>query len=135
MKIKRTLLLRTTNFIHLMWHHIQYDSRALKEFAHLLLGRLILEAGVLEVISTHGLVFVIGGAQKLYGFLDGHCTAVYLVTTYSMLKRNAALIEFLAEKATSVLVVIRKESNTKCKILSHKPCCESLLHFSVSKKK
>lgn len=113
------MVLRKSSFGHLMWHHIQCDSRALKEFAHLLLGRLILEAGVLEVVSTHGLVFVIRGAQKLYGFLDGHCTAIYLITTYSVLKRNTALVECLAKRATSVLGIIRKESITKCKILSH----------------
>lgn len=62
-----------------------------------MLGRLILEAGVLEVISPHGLVFVIRGAQELYGFLDGHRATIYLVTTYSVSKRKAVLIESSAK--------------------------------------
>lgn len=128
MKIKGTCGSLVLSFMHLVC-----GSRAPKGFAHLLLGRLVLEAGVLEVVSTHGLVFVIGGAQELYRFLDGHCTAVYLIATYSVLKRNIALVECSAKRAVSILGIIRKESNTKCKILSH--ChINHLVHPCLKKK-
>lgn len=58
---------------------------------YLLLGRFILEAGVLEVVSTHGLMFLIRGAQELNGFLDGHGTIVWLITAYSERKNGQEL--------------------------------------------
>lgn len=98
---------------------IRCDSRALEESAHLLLGRLILEAGVLQVISPHGLVLVIGGAQELNGLLDGHGASVNLVTTDPVSKRNTELAECSAKTAVSGLRVTEEESMIKYKLLSH----------------
>lgn len=86
---------------------------ALEESAHLLLGRLILEAGVLQVVSPHGLVLVIRGAQELDGLLDGHGASINLVTTDPVSKRNPELGECPTKTAMSALGVIRKESRIK----------------------
>lgn len=88
-------------------------QEALEESAHLLLGRLILEAGVLQVVSPHGLVLVIRGAQELDGLLDGHGASINLITTDPVSKRNTELGECSAKTAMSALGVIGKESMIK----------------------
>lgn len=46
------------------------------EARYLLLGRLVLEAGVLDVIGPDGLVLLVLGAQVLHGLGDGQPTAL-----------------------------------------------------------
>lgn len=75
------MALRKTGPIPPLCHQPWCGSRALEESVYLLLGRLILEAGVLQVVSPHGLVLVIGGAQELDGLLDGHGASINLITT------------------------------------------------------
>lgn len=48
--------------------------------SYLLLGRFILEAGVLDVIGPDGLVLLILGAQVLHGLGDGQPTALNILT-------------------------------------------------------
>lgn len=48
--------------------------------SYLLLGRLILEAGVLDVIGPDGLVLLILGAQVLHSLGDGQPTAFDVLT-------------------------------------------------------
>lgn len=50
---------------------------------YLLLGRLILEAGVLDVISPDGLVLLILGAQVLHSLGDGQPTTLNVLTADS----------------------------------------------------
>lgn len=73
-----------------------------------MLGRLILEAGVLQVISPHGLVLVIRGAEELDGLLDGHGASVNLITTDPVPKIIRGWVS-----ALSALRVIGKESMVK----------------------
>lgn len=47
---------------------------------YLLLGRFILEAGMLDVIGPNGLVLLILGAQVLHSFGDGQPTALNVLT-------------------------------------------------------
>lgn len=48
--------------------------------SYLLLGRFILEAGVLNVIGPDGLVLLILGAQVLHSLGDGQPTALNVLT-------------------------------------------------------
>lgn len=105
-----SLALRKTSLIPLLCHQPQCGSRAPEESAHLLLGRLILEAGVLQVVSPHGLVLVIRGAQELDGLLDGHGASINLITTDPVSKRNIELGECSAKAAMSAPRAIGKES-------------------------
>lgn len=107
------LALRKTSPIPLLCHQPQYGSRALEESAHLLLGRLILEAGVLQVVSPHGLVLVIRGAQELDGLLDGHGASINLISTDPVSERNTELGECSAKSDMSAPRVIGKESMIK----------------------
>lgn len=50
---------------------------------YLLLGRFILEAGMLDVIGPDGLVLLILGAQVLHSLGDGQPTALNVLTADS----------------------------------------------------
>lgn len=94
-----------------------------------MLGRLILEAGVLQVISPHGLVLVIRGAEELDGLLDGHGASVNLITTDPVPKMIRGWVS-----AMSALRVIGKESMVNIITLSHTAHIHSpLVDFSVSR--
>lgn len=72
---------------------------------YLLLGRFVLEAGMLDVIGPNGLVLLILGAQVLHSLGDGQPTALNVLTADSGRKGCSALQGELGALASRLYIL------------------------------